>query len=305
MKGPRCVNWQHCVYAVIGLAVGIGVLASWLIVAESERAMDNARLQSQIDAAGFAQAAEAWTSAQAAEAWISLEARQSFQRVVDLLLLGEAAYAQVVLGSAVIVDSADEEWSAELPVRAPGAPETLGIAVIHNSHGRLLSDVVVPIGPWNPRDPEGPTSFARVGYELAALANHLQTVRLAGAGIAVAAFLVACTSSALILAWLDHRAVLRSPLGGIIGALSSAQSREPLVLDEQAKQVVLHGQPMFLPPKPFHMLSLLVREEGRVLQEQEIVGKLWPEADLADSRDVRQCVYLLRKRLDCPVPEWC
>ena len=303
MKRPMRVNWWHCVLVAIGLAVGIGIIAICAIHAESERSMDDARRQSQIDAMGFARAAEAWTSEQAAEAWISLEARQSFQRVVDLMLLGEAAYIQVVLGNAVIVQSADEDWSSSVPLRVSSAFEGLSTAVIQSNRGRLLADTVAPMGPRNPDDPDGPTSYVRVGYELKALASHLWTIRLAGAGIALAAFLVACVSSMLILAWLDHRDVLSSPLNGFVRSLSVAAMRpkRSLVLDEHAKRVVLHGKPMSLPPKPFHMLSLLVREEGRVLQEDEIVGTLWPEADLADSRDVRQCVYLLRKHLDAAV----
>ena len=303
MKRPTRVNWWHCVLVAIGLAVGIGVIAIWAIHAESERSMDDARRQSQIDAMGFAQAAEAWTSEQAAEGWISLEARQSFQRVVDLMLLGEAAYIQVVLGNAVIVNSADEDWSSSVPFHVSSTLEALSTPAIQSTRGRLLADTVVPMGPWKPDDPDGPTSYVRVGYELKALASHLRTIRLAGAGIALAAFLVACVSLMLILAWLDHRDVLWSPLNGIVHSLSVAAMRpkRSLVLDEPAKRVVLHGKPMFLPPKPFHMLSLLVREEGRVLQEDEIVGTLWPEANLADSRDVRQCVYLLRKHLEATV----
>jgi DNA-binding winged helix-turn-helix (wHTH) protein len=301
MKRPRHVMWKHCIGVVIGVAVGIGVAAGWLIHTETEESIANARRQSYLDATGFAQTAEAWTSEQAAEAWISLRARESLQRVVDLMLLGTAAYVQVVLGDAVIVNSVDAGWSSNVPLHVSGSAKEAGATTIHSIRGRLLSDVVVPIGTRNPGDPDGPAGYARVGYELATLTNHLQTIRLAGAGIALAAFLAVSVCSAIILAWLDHRAVLLSPLNGIVRSLCAVRAKGPLVLDERAKQIVLHGKALFLPPKLFHMLALLVQEKGRVLEEDEIVGTLWPEADLADSRDVRQCVYLLRKRLDAVV----
>lgn len=301
MKGLRHVTWQQCVGVVIVVAVSIGVGAAWLIHAKAEKSIADARHQSRIEATGFAQIAKGWTTAQAAEAWIDVEARQSFQRVVDLMLLGSAAYVQVVLGGAIIVDSVDEEWSSNAPLHVSDTASGAGGVTIHSIQGRLLSDAVVPIGTWNPRDREGPASYARVGYELRALTSHLQAIRLAGAGIAAAVFLVTCGCAVTVLAWLDHHAVVLSPFSAIVRSLTAVQAKGPLVLDERAKQVTLHEQPMFLPPKPFHMLALLVQEKGRVLREDELVGTLWPDADLADSRDVRQCVYLLRKRLDAVV----
>lgn len=267
MKRPRHITWKHCIGFVICVAVGIGVAAGWLTHSETEESIANARRQSYIDTTGFAQTAEAWTSEQAAEAWISLEGRQSFQRVVDLMLLGAAAYVQVVLGDAVIVDSVDAGWSSNVPLHVSGSAKEAGAATIHAIQGQLLSDVVVAIGTRNLEDPDGPASYARVGYELTTLTNHLQTIRLAGAGIALAAFLAACVCSAMILAWLDHQAVLLSPFNGIVQSLCAVRPKGPLVLDERAKQVVLNGKAMFLSPKPFHMLALLVQEKGRVLKE--------------------------------------
>jgi len=302
MRRPRFVYWRHCTLIAVGLAVVVAIVATWWIHFESKNAIDEARQQSQASATSFARAAEVWTSEQAAEAWISLEARQSFERTVDMMLVGETTYIQVVLGGAVILNSADESWGPSLPLPGEHEAENLGTAAIQSSNGRLLADIIVPIGPWNPRDPGGPSSYARVGYELAGLAGYLRTIRIAGAGIAGAVYLFACVGSLLILAWLDHREILRSPLNRFVRSSSELRpTGEPLVLDEGSKQVVLHGVPIFLPPKPFHMLCLLVHEEGRVLQENEIVSTLWPDADLADSRDIRQCVYLLRKRLDAAI----
>ena len=66
----------------------------------------------------------------------------------------------------------------------------------------------------------------------------------------------------------------------------------------ESKTVTLAGVPIGLTKKPFDLLSLLASDDGRVFSENEIVQQLWPEAPYADSGDVRQCVYMLRKRLD-------
>jgi hypothetical protein len=303
MRGTRLVHWRHCTIIAVGLAVAVATASIWWVHVDSAGAIGEARRQSQADATAFARAAEVWTTEQAAEAWISLDARQSFERTVDLMLLGESAYVQVVLGGAVILNSSDESWGSTLPLPGEHEAEELGGAVIQSEGGRLVADIVVPIGPWNPKDPGGPPSYARVGYELNALAGQLRAIRLAGAGIGGAVYLLACAGSLLGLAWLDHRGLLRSPLTRFVQPLSELRPppQEALHLDEGSKQIVLHGVPIFLPPKLFQMLCLLVSEEGRVLQESEIVSALWPETCLADSRDIRQCVYLLRKRLDSAV----
>jgi len=302
MTRPRFVDWRHCTLIAVGLAAMVAMVATWWIHFESANATDEARRQSQASATSLARAAEVWTTEQAAEAWISLEARQSFERTIDMMLVGETTYVQVVLGGAVILNSADESWGPSLPLPRELDVENLGTAAIQSSHGRLLADIIVPIGPWNPRDPGGPSSYARIGYELAGLAGYLRTIRIAGTGIAGAVYLFACAGSLLVLGWLDHREILRSPLNRFVRSSSELRpTGEVLRLDEGSKQVVLHGVPIFLPPKPFQMLCLLVHEEGRVLQESEIVGTLWPDADLADSRDIRQCVYLLRKRLEATI----
>ncbi len=299
MKRPRQLDWMHCIVIIIVLAAAISAVAGWLIHIRTAQSVAVTLRHRTAAASGFAEAAETWISAEAEEAWISLDARQSFHRIVELMLLDTATYAQVVLNQAVIVSAIDSSWAHAIPLPPSVTPVGESNAVLQSIEGRLLCDVTIPIGTQTPEDPYGIASYTRVGYDLAVLSGHLLTIRLAGAGIAVAAFFLVCLCGACFLAWLDHRGVLTSPLAGAIQSLSvSSRHCAPLSLDEHAKQVTLHGEPLFLPPKPFDLLCLLVQEGGRVLKEDEIIGTLWPNADLADSRDIRQCVYLLRKRLD-------
>jgi len=302
MNGPRCVRWRHCAVIVVGLAVVTGAAAGWAIHAEAGRSVAAAQLDCRTATTRFARTAEVWIAVQAAEAaegWISIDERQSFQRAVDLMLLGSATYVQVVVGDAVVADSVDQEWASNVPLHIKGSTSESDTLMMYSLQRKFVCDVVVPIGVGSAPPSTAPISYARVGYLLEALTSHLQTIRLAGAGIAFAAFLVACACAAAALAWLGHRGALLSPLSGVIRSFSTEeQAAGPLLLNEHTKQVALHGKVMFLPPKPFQLLSLLMREKGRVLPEDEVVATLWPEADLADSRDVRQCVYLLRKRLN-------
>ena len=70
-----------------------------------------------------------------------------------------------------------------------------------------------------------------------------------------------------------------------------------LVIDESAKTVSLDGKSVRLTPKQYALLSLLCSDAGRVFSEEEILQVVWAESDYADSKDVKQYIYLLRQRL--------
>ena len=293
---------MHLIGLLIALALVTGVTAGLTIHIETSKSVRVAREQSRATATGFVDAAEEYFGTQAAEGVIRVDARQSFERIVEGVLLGTARYVQVVLGDVVLVDAVDSEWATTVPLRIAGPLGEADTTGIHTLEGQLLIDVVVPIDTQHPDSPSESISYARVGYEIPGLASQLHSIRLAGGGIALAVFVVACVVALAVLLWLDHRSVVSTPFSGVARSLASMAPCGMLILDEHSKQVTLHGQAVYMPPKPFQLLSLLIREDGRVLQESEIVSTLWPEADLADSRDVRQCVYLLRKRLDATVP---
>ena len=301
MMKVKQVTWKQCIIGFIGLAIAVGVTAGAVVHAGIRGKIAEARDESLATVVRFAEAAEAWIGSQAAEAWIDVDARQAFQGVVELTLLGSATYVQLVHEAAVVVNVADEGWSSVVPLHVSEEASETESAFVYSEGGRFLSDVSVPLESLNSGARDDPISYARVGFELSGLSGRIDTFRLFGAEVAVAVFFGAFVAAVVILAWLDRRSVLITPLHGVVRSLSSMSPRGPLVLDERAKRVTVHGKAVFLPPKPFQLLCLLVRERGGVLGEEEIVGKVWPEADLADSRDVRQCVYLLRKRIDAVV----
>ncbi len=302
MNGLNQVTWRRFGGIIVGLAIGVGAIASGAILAVHNATINDARQESLRTATQFAQAAETWIGSEATEAWIHVDARRAFQGAVEMMLLGTATYVQLVHEDTVVVDAADVDWSAAVPLHMPNLMTVAEASLFTSANGKLLADVVVPLEMLRLEGQDIPAGYARVGFDLAAVTDHLKTLRLAGTWIAFAVFLVSCVAVMVFLAWLDHRGVLVTPFRGVVRSLAAACVDEgPLVLDEREKRVMLHGKVVSLPPKPFELLCLLVRASGRVLEEKEIVGTIWPEADLADSRDVRQCVYLLRKRIDAAV----
>lgn len=57
------------------------------------------------------------------------------------------------------------------------------------------------------------------------------------------------------------------------------------------------GRPLRLTPKQYALLTVLASEPGRVFSEAEILSAAWPDSPYADARDIKQYVYLLRRRL--------
>jgi len=80
----------------------------------------------------------------------------------------------------------------------------------------------------------------------------------------------------------------------------------PLAIDERAKFVTIHGEPISLSPKEFHLLALLASDLGRVFTNDEIIAELWGNDSRATGADVKQYVYQLRSKMerDPHTPQW-
>jgi DNA-binding response OmpR family regulator len=71
-----------------------------------------------------------------------------------------------------------------------------------------------------------------------------------------------------------------------------------LQIDPASKEVRLRGGRVDLSPKEYELVSLLASEPGRVFSTREILGKIWSEGNSATDKDVKQYIYLLRKKLE-------
>ena len=82
---------------------------------------------------------------------------------------------------------------------------------------------------------------------------------------------------------------------------AAAPEESSFCIDEASRHVIIRGHALELPPKQFTLLACLAAEPGRVFGDRELLESVWPESDYADSKDVKQCVYLLRRSLKCAV----
>ena len=104
------------------------------------------------------------------------------------------------------------------------------------------------------------------------------------------------------LYWMGRILVRRKRIAWALHPASSAEQetvlrRGCIGIDTVTMQVDVSGHVVPLTPKQYSLLALLVRDEGKVFSDKEIIGEIWPTSPLADANDIRQCVFRLRKRL--------
>jgi len=76
-----------------------------------------------------------------------------------------------------------------------------------------------------------------------------------------------------------------------------------LQIDTLLCEVRLNDQAIELTPKLYDLLLLFDRNPGVILTDEDILGAIWPESTYAASPDVKQCVYMLRRKLRAAHPD--
>lgn len=222
--------------------------------------------------------------ADAAEAWLSAGDTEAIERAARLMFLGSVLYVQVIERGIVEVDARREAWVAEeIPalnssLRVPQAEYRTTVTAA------AVLDVAVPLL-------EGGPAHVRLGLDTGATVAVARGWTLAAVGIGMGLDLVVCAALFLVRTRESARGspeVVMGPDAVRIG---------DLVIEERSKRVTLGGNPVALPPKPYALLVLLASQPGRVFSDREILAAVWSESRYADAKDVKQHIYLLRKKL--------
>jgi two-component system, OmpR family, alkaline phosphatase synthesis response regulator PhoP len=71
-----------------------------------------------------------------------------------------------------------------------------------------------------------------------------------------------------------------------------------VTLDTEKYQAYLNGHELDLTPTEFRLLGALVRREGKVASEQELVQEVWGQYRSEDTALVRRYILMLRKKLE-------
>jgi DNA-binding response OmpR family regulator len=71
-----------------------------------------------------------------------------------------------------------------------------------------------------------------------------------------------------------------------------------VMLNGDRREVVLDGRHVYLPPKEFKLLELLLRHAGQVLSPNAILAQVWGTERMGQTDLVKQCVYRLRRKIE-------
>ncbi len=230
-------------------------------------------------------AAYAAAFADAIDVWLGSDNEELVKKAAQLLLVGSAIYVQVYLDGTLFIDERTQE--AKNIELSPLATPPLGrlLRPSHLNHGPPYLDVVVPC--TAPTSAGVRTGYIRIGINASSVVVKMRTAALIAA-------IIGMVFDAFVLG-MFFLLLRRAPVPTEYGR--KLIEHGPLRIDETNRSVTLHGEPIPLPPKQYALLRLLASEAGRVFSEKEILATVWPDSAYADSKDVKQCVYLLRRKL--------
>jgi len=241
-------------------------------------------------------AAYATAFADSAFTWLKSGDEEMLKAAASFLLLGSVLYVQVISDGSILVDDRAHAASAlDLSPLLDGAT-TRRLARHRLNDGRRYVDIVLPQIPGSVQG-ERSNGYVRMGIDASSIGVRVYRMVLIASGIGTG-----FDGVVLGLLWLLLLHVRRERVSQAIDSGMRERSERilqigDLVIDESAKTVSLNGKSVRLTPKQYALLSLLCSDPGRVFSESEILQAVWAESDYANSKDVKQYIYLLRRRL--------
>jgi DNA-binding winged helix-turn-helix (wHTH) protein len=242
--------------------------------------------------------AYAMAFADSTNAWLAMGDEEMMETAARFLLLGSVLYVQVVSDEEFLVDARVQAAAPlDLPLLSPSLVRQT-IVRERLAGGPRYLDLVIPSGLWGTRR-DMASKYVRMGIDTTSIGVRLQGMVLIASGIGIA-------FDALLLGiiFLFTRRARGVKTRSALSPDQRLHNEPPrviqvggLCIDEAAKKVSLTGREVRLTPKQYTLLALLASDVGRVFSEAEILKVVWSESDYADSKDVKQYIYLLRRRL--------
>lgn len=215
-----------------------------------------------------------------AESWLARGQADVVETLAQFLVTGSVLSVEVVRPDGVILRE-----GRELAAASQGISGSTTVTR-REQDGVAYLDVVVPMASAGGR--------ARLAVDVLSSESAVRQAILVGIGGAV----LFDAGVMGVFAW-----ALRARRRSAVGAPSPLPAGGgeivvgDLVIVPSRCTASFAGRPLRLTPKQFALLGVLASEPGRVFSESEILARAWPDSPYADARDIKQYVYLLRRRL--------
>jgi len=227
--------------------------------------------------------------AASAVAWVEPLNVEMLRSAARFMLVGSALFVRIEIAGDLVVDEREEEVDPFDSLDAP-SPSSSGGKTLRLPSGRTYLDVSAPLSVSSET-----VGSVRIGIDTTGIVVRGRSTALAATGVAVGV-----DALVLVLLFWSHRGRTRREEGDEYAFQEAVPA--PIVvgdlrIDRATKRVTLKGEDVDLTPKQFALLEFLAQRSDRVVSEEEIVDGVWAGSHYADSKDVKQYVYLVRKRL--------
>jgi DNA-binding winged helix-turn-helix (wHTH) protein len=224
---------------------------------------------------------------------------QPWRTQADVGMLRSAAHLLLV-GSAIYVQIAEEDGFLVDERTAPAHGLTLELEseLLASSSSRTMRstggehlDIVVPLPPTDG------SGYARIGIDRATVIAQSNVTIAIASGTAIGFDVVMLLLLAVAARGRRREEQASASRDAAIAHDKATLTAGPLEVDVRRKTVHLSGALVRLTPKQFTLLELLASQPGRVFSEREILDAAWADSPYADAKDIKQYVYLVRRRL--------
>lgn len=261
---------KRCVFATAILLVAACSIAGGFHIADLRVDVGSALLERS--------ASLTRSFAAAAGTWLALDHRASLDVASHLLLQTGATGLQILAASGSVYErGATGGWE---PLNVT---EWIESAQLRGGFLLAASSIEVTV-PLSISSDDPPYGCVRISYS----ADRLNEAIFSRLAIVTAACVALVGGLAAGLQLVKRRL--------LVGACDESAGG-PLTIDAASKRVTVLDEAISLSPKLFALLSCLAKVPGRVYSDAEILDAVWPESEYADAKDVKQCVYMLRRRL--------
>ena len=91
---------------------------------------------------------------------------------------------------------------------------------------------------------------------------------------------------------------LRGGAGTDSGTNAYVSPDASVILNVDRHEITIEGRHVYLPPKEFSVLQLLLRQPGQVVPVDTILAHVWGEERVGEPDLVKQYIYRIRKRIE-------
>ncbi len=234
--------------------------------------------------------------ARAAGAWLDRDNEDVLEGAADLLLAGSGQYIRIELRNELVLDEREDGFS-EVPERLalsmPRAEMSSELSL--RKPGRL--DILVGLS--LPSAPRSGTGSIQIGFSNDAVNRRVRSHRLLVVGLTLGAWLISLLLGLLIVRWVQGARSHERDGSEDVSLLRCGE----LTINCDTHDVELFGKSVQLTPKMFDLLAFLARNPEKTYSDDDLLSELWADSSYATSADVKQCIYMLRRRLRMAHPD--